>query len=157
MRGALREILRLYPTATFVTRILDVDAEFGNFIIPKGQIELARRKFILILLVFYFQFSIFHPNPQIQTLLFSSTLILYSYRVQVVLWHHQCTQQVDVQRIILTHYAFGPTDGCGTIAKLTRWCWSLKCLSHSPSVLARVSDERSQRLKSPVWCRKWVN
>lgn len=106
---------------------------------------------------FYFIFSLLFSIPLALSHTQAPTLIWYSYRVQVVLRYRHCTQQVDVQRIILTHYASSPTDGCETIAERSRWCWSLKCLSHSPSVLVRVWDERSQRLKSPVWCRKWVN
>lgn len=62
MRGALREILRLYPTATFLTRILDVDAEFGNFIVPKGQIELTRRNVFWSYLLFIFSFPFSAPT-----------------------------------------------------------------------------------------------
>lgn len=40
VRASLREVLRLYPVATFVGRILDSDAKIGNFIVPKGWLAI---------------------------------------------------------------------------------------------------------------------
>jgi ecdysteroid 2-hydroxylase len=36
VRAVLREVLRLYPLATFTGRILDSEAKLGQFTIPKG-------------------------------------------------------------------------------------------------------------------------
>lgn len=41
VRASLREVLRLYPIATFVTRYLDSDAKVGDYVIPKGVMALA--------------------------------------------------------------------------------------------------------------------
>lgn len=35
IRGTVREALRLYPAATFIGRILPIDAVIGNYEIPK--------------------------------------------------------------------------------------------------------------------------
>lgn len=35
VRGTVREALRLYPVATFIGRILPIDAVIGNYEIPK--------------------------------------------------------------------------------------------------------------------------
>lgn len=45
VRGTVREALRLYPVATFIGRILPIDAVIGNYEIPKhvriNSLELA--------------------------------------------------------------------------------------------------------------------
>jgi ecdysteroid 2-hydroxylase len=41
VRGCLRETLRLYPVAPFIGRILEMDAQIGNYSIPKGVLALA--------------------------------------------------------------------------------------------------------------------
>lgn len=41
VRGALREVMRLYPVAPFVGRFIDLNAEIGGYGIPKGTLVLA--------------------------------------------------------------------------------------------------------------------
>lgn len=41
VRACLREVLRLYPVAPFITRILDSDATVGDYTIPKGWLALG--------------------------------------------------------------------------------------------------------------------
>lgn len=41
VRACLREVLRLYPVAPFITRILDSAATVGDYIIPKGWLALG--------------------------------------------------------------------------------------------------------------------
>lgn len=40
VRAGLREVLRLYPVATFVGRVLDSDAKIGQYTIPKGWLAI---------------------------------------------------------------------------------------------------------------------
>lgn len=40
VRACLREALRLYPVAPFIGRIMDTDAQIGDFTIPRGWMAL---------------------------------------------------------------------------------------------------------------------
>lgn len=40
VRAGLREVLRLYPLATFVGRILNSEAKIGDYVIPKGWLAI---------------------------------------------------------------------------------------------------------------------
>lgn len=40
VRAGLREVLRLYPVATFLGRVLDSEAKIGQYTIPKGWLAI---------------------------------------------------------------------------------------------------------------------
>lgn len=41
VRGCMREAMRLYPVAPFIGRFVDLNAEIGGYLIPKGTLVLA--------------------------------------------------------------------------------------------------------------------
>lgn len=41
VRGCTREAMRLYPVAPFIGRFVDLNAEIGGYLIPKGTLVLA--------------------------------------------------------------------------------------------------------------------
>lgn len=38
VRASLREVLRLYPVAPFISRIVDADVTLGEHVVPKGEV-----------------------------------------------------------------------------------------------------------------------
>lgn len=39
VRASLREVLRLYPVAPFISRIVDSDVKVGQYEVPKGKVK----------------------------------------------------------------------------------------------------------------------